>query len=269
MTFRIKREPLKMENDYTIIPIPSFQDNYIWAFIENKNKKTIIVDPGDATPVLDYLEQHQLILSAIFITHHHWDHTNGIPALKKKYNIPIYGSSKESIPEVTISIQELDTIPFDSLTFQIFAIPGHTRDHIAYYAKEILFCGDTLFAAGCGRLFEGSAEELYSSLQKIVALPDNTKIYCAHEYTLNNLRFAKTVEPDNKNMEERIKNVTELREKKLPSLPSLLHEEKETNPFLRCHLPEVIKSAEKFCGEPLNTPVSVFRILRKWKDHFV
>src|SRR5579863_6235973 len=213
--------------DIRIIPIPILKDNYVWTILDTQQNTALIVDPGDAIPVQYFLQQQNITLQGILITHHHWDHTNGIVALKKMYDMPVYGPTKEKIAGLTTLVNEHDTINIAAFPhFQIIAIPGHTLGHVAYYANEILFCGDTLFAAGCGRLFEGTAAQMYDSLQKIAALPDTTKIYCAHEYTLNNLRFAELVEPGNKKINERIKQVTEIRDKNLPSLPSLLSEEK-------------------------------------------
>jgi hydroxyacylglutathione hydrolase len=254
-----------------IKPIASLKDNYIWAIIDNNAREVIIIDPGDAKPVEAFLKQHSLRLSAILITHHHWDHTNGVSELKKRYNPMVYAPAHDNVKDADILLTESsDGIEFlkQSLSFSILDIPGHTLGHIAYYSPGMLFCGDTLFAAGCGRLFEGTAEQLYTSLQKMAALPNDTKVYCAHEYTLNNLRFAAVVEPNNQAIQERIDQVTALQADNLPSLPSLLAEEKLTNPFLRCNVKDVIAAAEKFAGEKLSTPVEVFAALRKWKDGF-
>lgn len=247
-----------------INPIPALSDNYIWAVIDTEKMTAIIVDPGDASPVIDFLEQKKLQLQGIFITHHHWDHTNGISELKKKYNVDVFAPATENINGVTKPIQEGD----DILNFKILDIPGHTLGHIAYYSHDSLFCGDTLFAAGCGKVFEGTAEQMYTSLMKLAALPETIKIYCGHEYTLNNLYFAKTVEPENKKITERMAKVKEIRAKNLPSLPSILSDEKATNPFLRCDSHEIIDHMEKYIGHKLNNPVEVFAALRRCKDHF-
>lgn len=253
----------------TIHPIPVLKDNYVWTMIDH-HRQALIVDPGEAAPVIDYLKQHNLQLVGIFITHHHWDHTNGLAELTQHYSVPIFGPAIENISYVTQPLAEGDEIkiPGFTLPFTTMTIPGHTRGHIAYYSPTILFCGDTLFSSGCGRIFEGSPEEMYASLQKIAALPDETKIYCAHEYTLANLHFAKTVEANNKLIDERIAIVNELRKNNLPSLPSLLREEKDTNPFLRCDSPEIIAAVEKHTGQRLTHEVEVFAALRKWKDNF-
>jgi hydroxyacylglutathione hydrolase len=251
-----------------IYPLPSLQDNYIWALCDLEHKKVSVVDPGEAEPVLTFLKQEQFTLQSILITHHHWDHTQGIPALKTQGEVPVYGPRE--LPHVTQALAEGSRLSQENspLALEVFAIPGHTLDHLAYYAPGVLFCGDTLFAAGCGRLFEGSALELYSSLQRIAALPADTKIYCAHEYTLNNLRFAAVVEPGNPAILKRLAKVKTLRENQLVSLPTTLREEKETNPFLRCDQPLVKAATEKFSGQILTTPLEVFSSLRKWKDGF-
>lgn len=254
----------------TIIPIPALKDNYIWALVDKMHNTMVIVDPGDADPVEIFLQKHNLSLKAILITHHHWDHTNGINKLVQKYHVSVFGPAQEYISGLTTPVGDKDEIKIESfpLTMQILTIPGHTTGHIAFYAPGILFCGDTLFAAGCGRIFEGSADEMYASLKKIFMLPDDTQIYCAHEYTLNNLNFAKVVEPSNHHITKRIKEVSELREKNLPSLPSLLADEKASNPFLRCNSPEIKANVEKFAGHSLENPIAVFTWLRKWKDGF-
>jgi len=246
------------------------KDNYVWTLIDDATQNAIIIDPGDAQPVMDYLQQHHLSLSAILVTHHHWDHTNGIASIVREFNVPVYGSANENMHELTHPLTEktllqIREFPFD---IKILEIPGHTAGHIAYYLPGKLFCGDTLFAAGCGRLFEGTAAEMSASLQKILSLPDETEIYCAHEYTLDNLRFAQLVEPDNQAIVERTQHVAALRNQHLPSLPSTLQEEKATNPFLRCDIPAVKASVEKHAGRKLNDMVEVFGELRKWKDAF-
>ena len=168
-----------------IIPITALKDNYIWAIIDSQKKSALVVDPGEAKPVIDFLKQQQLTLVGILITHHHWDHTNGITELKEKFNIPVIGSAKENVSGVTKSVKEPDMIDLNNKIFYVLDIPGHTLGHIAYYGLNSIFCGDTLFSAGCGRLFEGTPEQMYMTLQKMAALPDVTKIYCGHEYTQN------------------------------------------------------------------------------------
>lgn len=253
-----------------IMLISILKDNYVWVLVNKDNHSVIIVDPGEAAPVIHFLNDHQLDLKAILITHHHWDHTNGIEEILKFKKVPVYGSATEQISYLTHPLRELDIIdiPEFPLRFQVLAIPGHTAGHIAYYSPGMLFCGDTLFGAGCGRLFEGTAEQMFVSLQKLAALPDDTKVYCGHEYTLNNLRFAAMVEPHNQQIMTRVQNVTELREKNLPSLPSTMKEEKETNPFLRCDVLEIKRSLEKQMDRKLESAVDVFAMLRKSKDEF-
>src|SRR3990167_2282045 len=237
-------------NAVNVVAIRALKDNYIWLLVDESQKTAVIVDPGEAKPVLDYLAAQALTPLAILITHHHWDHVNGITEIKDRFDIPVYAPATEDVPLVTTQVHEdADVnVPDFPVSFKALFIPGHTKGHIAYYAPGMLFCGDTLFAAGCGRLFEGTASQMAASLQKILSLPNDTKIYCAHEYTLSNLSFAATVEPDNRHIQERIVHVTRLREQDLPSLPSSVQDEKDTNPFLRCTSPQVIASAEKYAG---------------------
>ena len=253
-----------------IHPIPILKDNYVWTLINTEKNTAVIVDPGEGLPVHQFLQQHQLILKSILITHHHWDHTHGIMDLKKWHDPLVFGPANENIPGLTYPLHDQQPVIIENfpVMFNTMAIPGHTLGHIAYYGDDMLFCGDTLFAAGCGRIFEGTAEEMYSSLQKIARLPETTQIYCAHEYTLNNLRFAQIVEPNNPAIIERLQQVHQIRNKNLPSLPSTLAEEKTTNPFLRCDSSELIQQVENHTGQSLKNPIAVFASLRKWKDQF-
>lgn len=257
-------------NSIKVNAIPALKDNYVWALVDETNKTVVIVDPGEAKPVLDFISSHGLKPLGILITHHHWDHVNGIGEIKKQFDIPVYGPATEDVPLTTALVRDNDvvTIPDFPVRFKAMYIPGHTKGHIAYHAPQMLFCGDTLFAAGCGRLFEGTPEQMTKSLGRMTALPDDTRIYCAHEYTLNNLAFAQTVEPDNANIKTRIEQVAALRDQGKPSLPSVLKEEKATNPFLRCDSRQLIENVEKYAGQTLGDPVSVFTWLRKWKDNF-
>lgn len=247
--------------------IPILNDNYVWVI--SIHEDALIVDPGEADPVNDFLLKKKLQLKGILITHHHWDHTNGIDKIKIQFDVPVFGPAKK-MKNVTIPLDDKNDVKINHfpLQFQIIHIPGHTLDHIAYYVDHMLFCGDTLFAAGCGRAFEGTYHELYQSLKKIVALPDETNIYCAHEYTLKNLSFAEMVEPNNPHIVKRIEYVSEVRKQNLPSLPSSLKEEKLTNPFLRCDSLEIVRNVEQYAGKKLNNSVEVFTWLRKWKDEF-
>lgn len=255
--------------EINIYPIPAFQDNYIWCL--SKQGQCVVVDPGDAQPVLEHCAKHDLILSDILITHHHWDHTNGVaPLLEHFPNINVYGPEYGAIEHLTHKLAEGDKIQLSSLAceFDILSVPGHTLDHIAYYGVAGLFCGDTLFSAGCGRLFEGTAEQMYQSLQKLSKLPQQTAVYCTHEYTLANLAFALKVEPDNADLLEYQSWAEQQRSQGLPTLPSAIGQQLAINPFLRSDVKDVIVTAQQYSGVQLNNPVAVFTELRRWKDNF-
>lgn len=246
-------------------PIQAFKDNYIWAFSDVSKKQIWVVDPGDAFPVIQALKKSDVCLAGILLTHHHRDHSGGIDELIRfAGNIPVYGSHLSPIKSVTHHLREGDEIIAGSYCFKILEIPGHTLDHIAFYADEILFCGDTLFSAGCGRLFEGTPSQLFSSLTALSQLGDATKIYCGHEYTAQNLNFARHVEPNNLDIANKIEEV----KKTNCTLPSLLRDEKKFNPFLRCETPDVIAAVERHVNKKLNNPVEVFACLREWKNNF-
>ncbi len=249
-----------------IVPISALKDNYIWTLRDAKH--AAVVDPGEAGPVLDYLAREQLTLVAILATHHHPDHVGGIDALLKQRMVPVFGPRKEPIPGMTHPVTEGDSVSIPELgaSFSVLDIPGHTRAHVAYYGLDSLFCGDTLFACGCGRLFEGTPEQMYASLQKLLALPDETKVYCGHEYTLANIQFARAVEPHNEALAAREADEQKLRAVGKPTLPSTVGREKATNPFLRCLEPAVIDSANKYLGSRLTDPVRVFAAIRDWKN---
>jgi hydroxyacylglutathione hydrolase len=255
----------------SILPIPILRDNYVWVIINQEKRLAVVVDPGHADPITAYLKAHHLTLSAILITHHHWDHVHGIGDLVKTYQVPVYGPGKENIPGLTQPLRDGMEVMLShmKLKFTILEIPGHTLGHIAYYAPGILFCGDTLFAGGCGRLFEGTAKQLYTSLKKLSNLPDTTKVYCTHEYTLSNLRFASQVEPHNEHINQRLEDNIQLVSQGAATLPSLLKDERLTNPFLRCDSPEIKASVEKWAGKPLASRLDIFTHLRQWKDAFV
>lgn len=250
-----------------INPLPIYSDNYIWL-IQFGDHQVVAVDPGDAAPVQQALQQHGLQLAAILVTHNHWDHINGIETLLQQHQVPVYGPASGQTPGLTHPCKAGEQIQIGELNLEVMDVPGHTRDHIAYYGHQSLFCGDTLFAAGCGRLQGGSAEQLYNSLNKIAKLPINTNIYCSHEYTLDNLKFAQAVEPDNHQTRQRIATETEKRQQGQPTLPSKLQLELATNPFLRCQSNTVKTSAERFSTKTLASPAEVFKTLRHWKDGF-
>ena len=257
-----------------VIAIPAFHDNYIWLGTA-ENRRVVIVDPGDEAPVLDYLNQHQLSPAMIVITHQCYDHVDGIMAILEQYDIPVYGPATEKVPGMTHPVKQNDIISIDDHNqLQVFDVPGHTAGHVAYYDSSagILFCGDTLFGAGCGRLHTGLYDEMFQSLQKIAALPDETQIYCAHEYTQANLKFACHLEPDNNEIQARIKRTDTLRNQGKITIPLRLSDEKSTNPFLRCHSPTVFAAAKHFAAEhelPIPTdPISTFRTIRFWKNQF-
>jgi hydroxyacylglutathione hydrolase len=254
----------------TIQAIPAFQDNYIWIIQVDGSQHVLIVDPGEAEPVLEAIKQQNLIPVGILITHHHHDHIGGIVQLLEHYDIPVYGPKIATIPSVTHPLTANDTLIIDPAfpAVTVLDIPGHTAAHIAFLFDNCLFCGDTLFGAGCGRLLGGTAEQLFHSLQKIAQLPTNTKVYCAHEYTQTNLHFAEVVEPENSDIQQRIHNTNTLRQQGKPSLPSTLALELATNPFLRCGQPNVIHAAELIAGKQFLTALEVFTELRLWKDCF-
>ncbi len=253
--------------------VPAFRDNYIWLLSGNHaphdKRITVIVDPGDAGPVIQALDSLNLEPVAIFITHHHPDHIGGLKGLLARFDIPVYGPAQEAIPDITHPLREGDRVELPGLpAFVVLDVPGHTAGHIAYAEKHSLFCGDTLFAGGCGRLFEGTAEQLHTSLQKLSQLPDDTWIYCAHEYTLNNLNFALAVEPGNSMLQTRFQQTQQLRNEHQATVPSRLGLEKQTNPFLRSHIPEVVAAAGRHCGRSVTPGVETFAVLRQWKDHW-
>lgn len=248
--------------------VPAFKDNYIWLII-NDRQEVWAVDVGDATPVIEFLKQSQLILRGILLTHHHWDHCQGVSALLEKFSVPVYGGVTENIATVTSPVRDEETIPLDpNIQFKVLAIPGHTLGHVAYYGNGIIFSGDTLFTAGCGRIFEGTPECMYQSLQKMAALPAETQIYCGHEYTLSNLKFAEVVCPHNVEVKNRLQKTIHSRQQNLPTVPASLQEEKNTNPFLRCHTDEVQKAVSDYTGKILTDPIEVFAALRIWKNNF-
>ena len=260
-----------------ITAINAFSDNYIWCMYDDQSQQAVIVDPGDAAPVKAALDTLGLKLTAILITHHHFDHTGGIDDLLADAPVPVYGPHNQEIPQITHRLAENDTLQVLGLDFRAIEIPGHTLDHIALFCSDnptapILFSGDTLFAGGCGRVFEGNPAMMLDSLTKLAQLPSDTRVYCAHEYTLANLAFAAAVEPDNQPLQQRITHDSQLREKSMPTIPSTIGIELATNPFLRCAEAVVIDRAEQ--RSPLDSPqlnsdpAEVFSIIRAWKDDF-
>ena len=251
-----------------IYPVRAFNDNYIW--IIHNQEYAAVIDPGDASPVFNYLSDNKLQLIAILNTHHHHDHVGGNAGLLNKYSVPVYGPENEPIPTLTHPLTEHNRVTLKelALNLNVLKIPGHTAGHIAYYDQKILFCGDTLFACGCGRIFEGTSKQMYTSLQKLANLPNDTRVYCAHEYTSANISFAQTVEPGNIELSKLAIKTRTLRNEELPTLPSTIGIEKETNPFLRCHNPEIIRSVCNYANKSLSDPVDVFTELRRWKNTF-
>ena len=257
---------------FDVIRIPAFKDNYIWLL--RKGASAVVVDPGDARPVLDLLEREGLTLTSILITHHHADHQGGVARLLENYAAPVVGPATESITAITQPLFGGETICLEALDleFQVLAVPGHTLGHLAYFGSGCLFCGDTLFTGGCGRLFEGTPAQMHNSLTRLAALPEQTAVFCAHEYTEANLRFARAVEPHNRRLRERVDEVAVARAKGWATVPSTLALEKATNPFLRCTEAEVVTTAgsravlnnQAFSGDPL----AVFAVLREWRNSF-
>ena len=256
---------------YQLTPIPALQTNYIWVIAsEIYPGKVVIVDPGAAPPILEYLQREALTLAAILVTHHHYDHTDGLNAILEAHPCPVYAGDKEPIDLVTEPIADGQSFSIHALglNFTGIHVPGHTKGHTAFYGHEMLFTGDTLFAAGCGRNFEGTAAELYHSLLKLAKLPKETQIYCGHEYTLQNLLFAAQVEPDNQDIQAKLSLVQIMNNDGQCTLPSSLAEEFNTNVFLRCDKATIFAAAEAHAGKSLAQASDVFAVLREWKNHF-
>lgn len=252
-----------------ISALPAFTDNYIWLLQDHATQRCAVVDPGDAAPVQAWLDAHPgWVLGDILITHHHHDHVGGVETLKKATGATVYGPASESIPGRDVALKDNDTVRVLGWDFDVYAVPGHTLGHIAYYHHGLLFCGDTLFAAGCGRLFEGTPQQMHQSLSRLAALPEDTLVYCTHEYTLSNLKFAAAVEPDNRDIAARLEKVTRQRENGVMTLPSTLALEKLTNPFLRTGEILVTQKVDERNGPQNRTPSEVFAALRAWKDTF-
>lgn len=249
----------------TVLPLKAFEDNYIWCIMAENESHCAVVDPGDAVPVLKFLQEHDLVLTDILITHRHFDHTGGVEQLLQYYPAKVFGHAK--IPTVTHPVAEKDNLTTNDYNFQVLAIPGHTLDHLAYYENSAIFCGDTLFTAGCGKIFEGTPKQMFESLMKISKLPDDTLIYCGHEYTLNNLKFALMVEPSNEDIQHRMEETKKLRAENKPTVPAPLKLEHKTNPFLRCHKKTVIEAVSDHYKKNFTDTIDVFAHLREWKNH--
>lgn len=266
MTFQAVEQMIEsMQHKIQIIPIPAFQDNYIWLL--HNGTEALLVDPGDAVPVIAALNKLRLHLNTILITHHHDDHIGGVQALIEHYpNVQIYAPKHEQydFPHRAVCEPDIVSVSDFDLNFSVIDLPGHTLGHIAYYTLDILFCGDTLFGAGCGRLFEGTPEQMYHSLQKLARLPQDTKVYCTHEYTSHNIDFALTLEPNNADLIQRKLATEKLRNNLQPSLPSILSLELATNPFLRCDNAEIAATLSL----ENHPPLEVFRKMRQMRNHY-
>jgi hydroxyacylglutathione hydrolase len=261
----------------TVLTVPAFKDNYLWLIHDGVHAAA--VDPGDGQPILDALRENGLTLTAILLTHHHADHIGGVPQLLAEYQVPVFGPRNDGIEGLTHPLSEGDRVqvPGLALELSVLDVPGHTRGHIAYVRDDSpdpvgerwLFCGDTLFGAGCGRLFEGTPAQMASSLAKLAALPDDTLVFCAHEYTLSNLRFAEAVEPGNRALQMRVEADSKARGTNLPTIPSNIAIEKATNPFLRYTEPGIVDSLVAAGRLQAGaTPVAAFAALREWKNVF-
>ena len=256
-------------NPYEVIPVRAFSDNYIWTLRDAR--RAAVVDPGDAKPVLEYLDRNGLELVAILNTHHHADHVGGNAELIRRWKVPVFGPHDARIPEVSskpLAQGERFTLPHFDIAFEVMEIPGHTRSHIAFYGGGMLFCGDTLFAVGCGRLFEGTPQQMHDSLTRLAQVPDATRVYCGHEYTLSNIRFAKAAEPGNRALAALEARAAKQREQNAPTVPTEMGQEKATNPFLRVEEPEIVATASRYAGKTLKDPVSVLAAIRDWKNNF-
>jgi hydroxyacylglutathione hydrolase len=254
----------------TLLPLPAFTDNYIWML--HNGRDALVVDPGDAQPVLDALQRYSLTLRCILVTHHHADHTGGVHILRETTGAEVYGPAAEKMPEPIRKLDEGDQVSGLGINFQVMHVPGHTAGHIAYFAQltgetPLLFCGDTLFSGGCGRLFEGTPAQMLTSLERFAALPPETRVCCTHEYTLGNLRFARVAEPGNADIANYQTHCQQLRDASRPTLPSSIGQELLINPFLRSHLDSVAREVQGH--DPMGVSAEgVFATLRQWKNKF-
>ncbi|QKO21481.1 hydroxyacylglutathione hydrolase [Rhodoferax sp. BAB1] len=253
----------------TLLPLPAFDDNYIWML--HDGRQALVVDPGDEQPVLQALQTLGLQLKAILVTHHHADHVGGVDELRAATGAVVYGPAGEQMPEPLQRFQDGDTLDLLGLHFTVLDVPGHTAGHIAWYTSDcdgqpLLFCGDTLFSGGCGRLFEGTPAQMLASLDRLAALPGSTRVCCAHEYTLGNLRFARAVEPDNAALQDYSRQCEALRARQQPTLPSTIAVERDINPFLRSRQPAVTRAV--LARAAASDEISIFAALREWKNQF-
>lgn len=265
----MNRTSTTLPDGVQVTAIPAFSDNYIWCL--HNDHQAVVVDPGDAEPVLKFCQQNNLKLEAVLITHHHHDHTGGIPRLvSANPSLPVIGPANGQIRGLTKRVDEGDDVHLNvlNLSFVVIELPGHTLDHIGFYGHGVLFCGDTLFSGGCGRLFEGTPAQMLHSLNKLKRLPDDTKVYCAHEYTQANMKFALAVEPDNAALQEHANLVSKLRSEESITLPSSMQKEKAINPFMRTNQAAIVAAAASRNGEKPADEVAVFAAVRKWKDEF-
>ena len=253
-----------------LIALPAFSDNYIWMLHDGRH--AVVVDPGESAPVINALDSHKLQLAAILVTHHHADHVGGVDELRSRLQGPVYGPRRERIPQPYVALDDGDTLDVLGLRFKVIDVPGHTSGHIAFFtedggAEPILFCGDTLFSGGCGRLFEGTPAQMHHSLSRLASLPGPTRVCCGHEYTLSNLRFALAVEPKNHDLADYNVWCEAQRAINEPTLPSSIATERLVNPFLRCAEPGVALVAQTR-GATSTDPVAVLAALRQWKNEF-
>jgi hydroxyacylglutathione hydrolase len=254
-----------------LLPLPAFSDNYIWLL--QHQGMALVVDPGESTPVNHWLKENNHRLDCILVTHHHGDHTGGVSDLQREWGAKVYGPAKEKLGFEYQAMTQGSSLSWYGLNFRTIDVPGHTAGHIAYYAEPdnqtpLLFCGDTLFSGGCGRLFEGTAEQMLQSMDKLAALPSTTRVCCAHEYTLSNLKFANAVEPDNLDLKDYISKCQQLRSQNLPTLPAELGNELQINPFLRTRKPSVINAVKKIAPLGTNNEAEIFAQLRIWKNEY-
>ncbi|MDY0272400.1 MAG: hydroxyacylglutathione hydrolase [Advenella sp.] len=256
-----------------ILPISAFNDNYIWIIVQGNN--AVVIDPGQAEPVLKVLQEQNLNLQAILVTHHHADHVGGIAGLREYTRAKVYGPATESIPFCDVPLQEGDVVSIEgfSWTLSVLDVPGHTLGHIAYFGfinpnEPVLFCGDTLFATGCGRIFEGNSTQMHQSIDKFKKLPQNTLVFCAHEYTLGNIQWALAVEGENPDLQQWSQEARLIRSQQKPTVPTTVGHELKTNPFMRVDQKSVINAAQARAGRSLNAPHEVFAVLRDWKNSF-